>query len=939
MVVHDNGGTANGGVDSVTNTFTVTVNPVNEPPSFTMGANQTVLEDAAAQSVANWATAISAGPPDESGQTLTFHASNNNNGLFSVQPAISASGTLTYTPATNANGSATVTVYLQDSGGTANGGNDTSATNTFTITVTPVNDPPSFSLLTNNVAVQENGGAQSIPLATNISPGPANESSQTVAFLVGNNSNSLFSAQPAISANGTLTFTPAANANGTATVTVYAQDNGGTANGGVDTSAAQTFAITITPVNQPPTLDAISNLTTNENSGLQTVNLSGITPGPANESSQTVTITATSGNPSVVPNPTVNYTSPDATGTLTFTPVTNVFGTATITVVVYDNGGTANGGVDSVTNTFTVTINIVLAAIAGSVKLDVNGNGVADANDTNGISPVVIKVYQGGTNLVATVTNSANGMFCVTNLPQGDYSVAQTVPAGYTATTPVTVNVTLTSGSTGTANYLDTQPVTIGDFVWVDTNGNGVQDAGESGLAGVTVVLYRTNSSLGTLTAVATNISSSSGAYSFTGVAPGDFVVGFYPPAGWNHTVAHAGPARNLDSDAGMNGLTAVFSLAPGQTDLSIDAGFWQGATIGNQVWDDANNDGWINPGEVGFDGVTVELWRDLNNDGVFDPTGADAQTPVTTVTAGGGFYSFTGVAPGQYFVNIPTPPAYHTLSSTHTTTVNNHVDNCDKGIQAGGPGTPTISPPVTVASGETNNTIDFGFVDPGVGNLVWLDLNQNGRVDPGEPGLSNVIVNLYDSNNVQVATTTTDENGYYLFEALPPDSYFVKVSAANFLPGGALANYRAATPIVATNANDHVDDDSNGMQTEPGAEVTSSLVTLRSGQEPTDADTETGRGNFLDNGADADGDMTVDFGFTGTGFIGDRVWVDTNANGLQDAGEPGLAGVTVILYRTNSSLGTLTAIATNVTTSTGAYGFAYLCDGDYVVGFSLPDG
>ncbi len=287
VIVHDNGGTANGGVDSVTNTFTVTINFVNQPPSFTAGANQTVLENAAAQTVANWATSISAGPPNESSQTVTFHVSNNNSSLFSAPPAISSTGTLTYTPATNANGSATVTVYLQDNGGTANGGHDTSATNTFTITVTPVNQPPSFSLLTNNVAVLENGGVQSVPLATNISPGPANESSQTVAFLVGNNNNSLFSVQPAISASGTLTFTPAANANGTATVTVYAQDNGGTANGGVDTSAAQTFAITITPVNQPPTLNAISNLTTNENSGLQTVNLSGITPGPANESSQT----------------------------------------------------------------------------------------------------------------------------------------------------------------------------------------------------------------------------------------------------------------------------------------------------------------------------------------------------------------------------------------------------------------------------------------------------------------------------------------------------------------------------------------------------------------------------------------------------------------------------------------------------------------------------
>src|SRR5439155_18342150 len=127
-----------------TATVNLTITAVNDAPSFTAGSGQTVLEDSGAQSV-SWATGISTGPSDESGQALTFHVSNSNSNLFSVQPAISSGGTLTYTLATNANGSATVTVYLTDNGGTANGGNDTSTTNTFSITVTAVNDAPSFS--------------------------------------------------------------------------------------------------------------------------------------------------------------------------------------------------------------------------------------------------------------------------------------------------------------------------------------------------------------------------------------------------------------------------------------------------------------------------------------------------------------------------------------------------------------------------------------------------------------------------------------------------------------------------------------------------------------------------------------------------------------------------------------------------------------------------
>ena len=119
-----------------TSTVGVTVNLVNQAPSFTKGADQTIKENAGAQTVVTWATAIAAGPPNESSQTLNFLVNSTNTSLFSVQPAIAANGTLSYTPAQNASGASTVTVQLHDSGGTANGGVDTSAMQTFTIIVT-----------------------------------------------------------------------------------------------------------------------------------------------------------------------------------------------------------------------------------------------------------------------------------------------------------------------------------------------------------------------------------------------------------------------------------------------------------------------------------------------------------------------------------------------------------------------------------------------------------------------------------------------------------------------------------------------------------------------------------------------------------------------------------------------------------------------------------
>jgi len=144
VTLSDDGGTANGGINTFFREFNVNVAPVNDPPTFTAGQSQAVDEDSGPQTVTSWATNISAGPPDEvaAGQTCSFIVFNNNNALFSVQPAVSSGGALTYTPAPNASGSATVMVQLKDDGGTANGGVDISPAQTFMLTVNPINDAP-----------------------------------------------------------------------------------------------------------------------------------------------------------------------------------------------------------------------------------------------------------------------------------------------------------------------------------------------------------------------------------------------------------------------------------------------------------------------------------------------------------------------------------------------------------------------------------------------------------------------------------------------------------------------------------------------------------------------------------------------------------------------------------------------------------------------------
>ena len=133
-----------------------------------------MLEDSGVQTVPGWATAISAGPSDESAQVLTFTVTNNTNAaLFSAGPAVNATtGNLTYTPAANAFGTATITLRLDDDGGVLNGGVNQSATQTFVITVTNVNDAPSFTPGANQT-VNEDAGAQSVSsFITAISAGP-----------------------------------------------------------------------------------------------------------------------------------------------------------------------------------------------------------------------------------------------------------------------------------------------------------------------------------------------------------------------------------------------------------------------------------------------------------------------------------------------------------------------------------------------------------------------------------------------------------------------------------------------------------------------------------------------------------------------------------------------------------------------------------------------
>ena len=210
-----------GSIDSNIAVSTVNVVGVNTIPSFTGGAAVAINEDAGAQSIANWATAIN----DNDGglQTLSFTVTQTGGALtFSTAPALSATGTLTFTTAADASGSATFDVMLTDSGSN----NNASAAQTLSISAAAVNDAPSFAVGADQ-DILENAGAQTVnPWATAISAGPADEAAQTLTFAItGNDNPGLFSAAPSVSPTGVLTFTTATDVSGVANITLTLSDN------------------------------------------------------------------------------------------------------------------------------------------------------------------------------------------------------------------------------------------------------------------------------------------------------------------------------------------------------------------------------------------------------------------------------------------------------------------------------------------------------------------------------------------------------------------------------------------------------------------------------------------------------------------------------------------------------------------------------------------
>ncbi|HEY4309258.1 MAG TPA: SdrD B-like domain-containing protein [Pirellulales bacterium] len=300
----------------------------------------------------------------------------------------------------------------------------------------------------------------------------------------------------------------------------------------------------------------------------------------------------------------------------------------------------------------------VPSSLSGQVYVDNNGDNTFDAGDVGLPNVVVALLNSSGAATGATQITDANGNYSFTNLNPGTYGVAEVQPSGFfeTGLNVGTVNgtasgtasgvntissVVITSGSVGAGyNFAVQSPAGISGTAYVDQNADGVFDAGDTTLAGVSVQLFN-SSNVAVGSAVVTG---ANGTYSFPGQQPGTYTIKETPPSGAFATAANVGTINGTSTGTVNDAATiSAVTVGSGSAAIGYNFGLEQFATISGTEYvdNDANNS--FNSGDTGLGGVTIQLINASNQ-------------IVSTTTAANGTFSFTGVVPGTYSLVEGTP-------------------------------------------------------------------------------------------------------------------------------------------------------------------------------------------------------------------------------------------------------------------------------------------
>ena len=669
--------------------------------------------------------------------------------------------------------------------------------------------------------------------------------------------------------------------------------------------------------------------------------------------------------------------------------------------------------------------------------LDADGNPVKDASGVD-----------------ITAKTDADGKYTFTRLPLGSYKVEvvpgevkvdgadvnladykQTYGYGSSVTrdqvgqgklvTPAPIELTAAAPNATKIDFAFVKPVSVGNFVWFDANKDGIQDADEVGVAGVTVTMDGQLDMDPLLDAdgnlVKPVTTDANGKYVFTNLLPGSYGLTFTIPAGYSETVKKAGDDRAVDSD----GAETWPVLKQGQDDMTVDLGLIADGTIGDTLFWDVDNNGGSAPSgpDKPLVGVTVTLTY---------TTPAGVEKTLSTVTDADGHYLFKDLAPGDYVVTVDktslatvcpectaqthapsgdlTASEGQELSLTSKVTLNpGAMSNNDQDwaftgvantaivkaiadpteVPAGGftPGT-SVTYTLTLTNEGPSPATGVVAQDKLPSGVTFVSAEGDGSYDAasGKWDLSTEVIEK-DASRTLLITVTVDASAAgsvvtntatieaqdQIGDKTPDNSSSVPLTAgytiagklyndadASFNSSDSEAPYAGVTvALLKRDGTPVLDKDGNPVTAVTDAEGKYSFVGLPLGQysvsvvDPTSGPlagtkpTEAYTGRYKTTAdvtiAEATGSVIdVNFGFVKPASLGDYTWMDVGRDGIQDADEPALPGVTVTLtYEDGSAVTDASGnpVAAVTTDANGKYSFENLLPGGYKVSFQAPAG
>ena len=709
-------------------------------------------------------------------------------------------------------------------------------------------------------------------------------------------------------------------------------------------------------------------------------------------------------------------------------------------------------------------------SISGTIYNDTDATWINDRGIDKPFEGVTVRLLDADGNPVKdssgadiTATTDANGNYTFNRLPLGDYKV-EVVPdhatvdgenvslSDYTQTygyqtstkrseagkgklTTPTISLTTSNANVSKVDFGFVKPASVGNFVWFDANKDGVQDADEVGVAGVTVTL--TDGAGNPVIDLGGNpvkpvTTDANGKYEFTNLMPNvdrivanageeNYKVTFTVPAGYSATKSYAAADGEKDS----NGTESDVTLTEGQNDETVDFGLVADGVIGDTLFWDVDNNGGSEPSgaDKPLAGVTVKLTY---------TTPAGVEKTLTTVTDENGKYSFKDLAPGDYVVTVDkaslatvcpectaqthapsgdlTASEGQELSLTSKVTLNpramtnNDQDWAFTGVAntaivkaiadpleapAGGfiPGTSvTYTLTVTnegpspatgvIAQDKLPSGVTFEYADgDGTYDAASGKWDLSGEViEKGATRTLRITVIIRASAAGSVVTNTaTIEKQDQIGDKKSDNTSSVPLTAgytiagklyndadASFSDSDSEAPYAGVTvALLKKDGTPVLDKDGNPVTAVTDAQGKYSFSGLPLGEykvsvvDPTSGPlagtkpTEAYTGRYKTSAdvtiAEATGSVIdVNFGFVKPASVGDYTWMDVNRDGVQDADEPALPGVTVTLTRADGSAVTDASgnpVAAVTTDANGKYVFENLLPGDYKVSFQAPAG